>query len=108
VKYVRKAMSEPIDASPPATRFDPNHTTAAHDALMISRTVGNMNDISRPALSDVSVTCSFTKANRSTSCGSRTNARTTRMPVICSRSTRLMPSMRSCMRRNVGTIRSTI
>ncbi len=29
------------------------------------------------------------------------------MPVICSRSTRLIPSMRSCMTRNVGTILST-
>jgi hypothetical protein len=28
------------------------------------------------------------------------------MPVICSRSTRLMPSMRTCMSRNFGTIRA--
>ena len=32
-------------------------------------------------------------SKRSVSSGSRTNARTTRMPVICSRSTRLMLSM---------------
>ena len=36
---------------------------------------------------------------------SRTNARITRMPVICSRSTRLIVSMRSCMSRNSGRIR---
>ena len=42
------------------------------------------------------------------SCGSRTNARTTRMPVICSRSTRLIWSMRVCSSRNFGTIRTMI
>ena len=46
-------------------------------------------------------------ANRSVSCGSRTNARTTRMPVICSRSTRLTSSMRACISRKLGTIRLT-
>ena len=46
-------------------------------------------------------------AKRSPSSGSRTNARTTRMPVICSRSTWLTRSMRSCMNSNVGMSRIT-
>ena len=36
---------------------------------------------------------------------SRTKARTTRMPVICSRRTRLTQSTDSCIERNCGTIR---
>jgi len=45
--------------------------------------------------------------NRSPSSCSRTKARTTRMPVICSRSTRLMESIRSCISRNPGIMRET-
>ena len=47
-------------------------------------------------------------ANRSDSRRSRTNARTTRTPAICSRSTRLMASIRFCMDRKYGIIRVTI
>ena len=46
--------------------------------------------------------------NRAVSSGSRTNARTTRIPPICSRSTRLTSSIIDCIRRNRGTIRTTI
>ncbi len=68
-------------------------------------TVGNMNAMSRPARSDVIVSSSLASPKRSASSGSRTKARTTRMPVICSRSTSLMRSMRSCITWNCGTIR---
>ena len=44
-------------------------------------------------------------SNRSVSRGSRTKARTTRTPVICSRSRRLTSSIRDCMSRKLGTIR---
>ena len=47
-------------------------------------------------------------SKRSASCGSRTKARTTRMPVICSRITRLIWSMRSCISWKAGTISATI
>ena len=70
--------------------------------------MGNIDDISRPPRSAVAVRSALATANRSVSSGSRTKARTTRMPVICSRSTRLMLSMYSCMRRKVGTIWLTI
>ncbi len=52
------------------------------EKLMNSVTVGNISAIRRPARSDVLVSSSFATANRSTSTGSRTNARTTRIPVI--------------------------
>ena len=70
-------------------------------------TVGNIDDINRPARNDTSVRSALASENRFASSGSRTNARTTRMPVICSRSTRFTWSMRSCIRRNAGTIRET-
>ena len=69
-------------------------------------TVGNMNAMSRPARSEVAVRSSLASPKRSASNGSRTKARTTRMPVICSRSTWLTSSMRSCITRNCGTIRT--
>ena len=71
---------------------------------MMMITMGNISAIRRPALSEVSVTSLLTLANRAVSCGSRTNARTTRIPVICSRRTRFNPSIRSCITRNCGTI----
>ena len=55
--------------------------------------MGNIADINRPAFSDVAVRSALASSNRATSSGSRTNARTTRMPVICSRRIRLMRSM---------------
>ncbi len=91
--------------SPAAMRSPPSQIAATLDTLITSITVGNMNAISRPARSDVSVSASLPSANRSASSGSRTNARTTRMPVICSRSISLMRSMRTCMTWNCGIIR---
>ena len=68
-------------------------------------TIGNISAISRPTRSATAVRSALAAPKRSRSTGSRTNARTTRMPVICSRSTRLTVSMRVCMRRNCGIIR---
>ena len=80
---------------------------ATLEPLMISMTIGNMKAMSRPARSEVAVSSVLEPSKRAVSSRSRTKARTTRMPVICSRSTRLMPSMRSCMTRKVGTMRET-
>jgi hypothetical protein len=88
-------------------RRAPNQMTATLEPLITSITIGNMRAMSRPADSDVSVRSSLTRSKRAASCGSRTKARTTRMPVICSRRTRLTPSIRSCIRRNRGTIPAT-
>lgn len=73
----------------------------------MSMTTGNMSAISRPTCSAVAVRAVFASSKRSTSYGSRTKARTTRMPVICSRRTRLTVSMRFCMTLNAGTMRTT-
>ena len=89
-------------------RSAPSHTTAALDRLMSRLTIGNIDDISRPARSDTSVSSPLASSKRSASCGSRTKARTTRMPVICSRITRLIWSMRSCISWKAGTISATI
>ncbi len=61
-----------------------------------------------PAPSETSNSSVLAPANLSRSCGSRTNARMTRTPVICSRSTRLISSSRSCICRNSGRIRKMI
>ena len=54
----------------------------------------------------MSVSSVFARPNRRVSCGSRTNARTTLMPVICSRRIRFTVSIRVCMARNCGSIRT--
>ncbi len=75
---------------------------------MMRFTIGNIDDISRPARSATSVRSALAAVNRSISCGSRTKARTTRIPVICSRRTRLIWSMRSCIFWNAGIMFATI
>ena len=71
-------------------------------------TTGKISACSRPALVATAVRSALALPNRAVSSGSRTNARTTRIPPICSRSTRLTSSIIDCMRRNRGTIRTTI
>ena len=70
-------------------------------------TIGNIEAISRPTEVAVAVNSPLAVANRAVSYGSRTKARTTRMPVICSRSTRLTVSIRVCINRNSGRILRT-
>ena len=101
---MRKAVSEPICICPASTRWAPNQSTATLDTFRINITIGNIDAISRPTEVWVSVSSALALANRAVSYGSRTNARTTRMPVICSRSTRLTVSIRACMTRNSGRI----
>ncbi len=86
----------------------PTQSTATLETLSTSITVGNISAISRPARMPVAVSSSLAMPNRARSSGSRTNARTTRMPLSCSRSTRLTVSMRLCIARNCGTSRETI
>ena len=91
--------------SPLSMRCAPNQSTATLDTLMTSMTSGNISAISLPTASETSVRSVLAPPKRSCSCSSRTNARMTRMPVICSRITRLTSSMLSCMARNSGRIR---
>ena len=105
---MRNAVSEPICIVPLATRCPPNHSTATLEKFSTSITDGNISAISLPVPSETSSNSVLDASNRSRSWPSRTNARMTRTPVICSRSTLLIPSMRSCMRRNSGRIREMI
>jgi hypothetical protein len=68
-------------------------------------TIGKIIASSRPTRVATAVSSPFAVANLAVSSGSRTKARTTRMPVICSRSTRLTSSSRVCITRKPGTIR---
>ena len=54
--------------------------TPTLDTLISRFTVGNIEDMSRPPRSAVTVRASLASAKRSVSSGSRTNARTTRIP----------------------------
>ena len=93
---------------PSSIRNEPNQITATLETFRTSITTGNASAISRPARRAVSVTSALAFANRAVSMSSRTKARTTRMPVSCSRSTRLTASIRVCISRNSGTIRVMI
>ena len=94
--------------APESIRCPPNQSTAMLDMFTISMTVGNISAIRRPVRRETSVSCSFAEPYRARSRSSRTNARITRMPAICSRMIRLMLSMRVCMVRNSGRIRRMI
>ena len=72
---------------------------------MMNITIGKIEAIRRPTEVAVAVRSALALSKRAVSYGSRTKARTTRMPVICSRSTRLTTSIRVCMTRNSGRIR---
>ena len=76
--------------------------------MATSITTGNIPACQRPARTATSVRSSLAPRKRRVSASSVTNARTTRTPVICSRSTRLTSSIRSCISRKLGTIRLTM
>ena len=99
------AVSDPICMSPLLTRPAPNHSTPTVDALRMTMTMGKISAWRRPTASAVPVSVVFAPANRASSKSSRTKARTTRIPVICSRMIRLTLSMDVCMIRNCGIIR---
>ena len=103
-----KAVSAPICISPLSTRCAPNHSTATVEALKMTMTTGNTRAISRPTARAVPVYCVLATAKRSRSRSSRTKARTTRIPVICSRRMRLTQSTASCIARKCGIIRQMI
>ena len=104
VRYVRNAIIAPGCISPALIRSEPNHTTATLEILIINVAVGNINACRRPPRSATSVTAAFASLKRFFSSGSRTNARTIRIPVSCSRRISLMRSIRSCILRNDGTM----
>lgn len=108
MRYARNAVSWPICMSPLSMRCAPNQTTATEETFTTVMTVGNISAISRPVDSETSVRSVLAPRKRSCSYSSRTKARITRLPVICSRSTRFTVSRRVCMVRNSGRILRTI
>ena len=103
--YARKAVRLPIGISPASTRWPPNQITATPDRFMISMRLGIIRANSRLTFSAVDVRSAFASSNRRSSCSVRTNARMTRMPDSCSRSTWLTRSILTCMTRNSGMAR---
>ena len=87
---------------PASTRWAPNQSTATLLTFSTSITIGNIIANRWPTRVWLSVSSPLAFSNRAVSYGSRTNARTTRMPVICSRRMRLTTSIRPCMVRNSG------
>ena len=67
-------------------------------------TIGKASDMRRPTATAEAVYSVFATSKRSRSLPSRTKARTTRTPVICSRRIRLTVSTLVCMRRKLGII----
>ncbi|SKS55377.1 Uncharacterised protein [Mycobacteroides abscessus subsp. abscessus] len=89
-------------------RNPPNQINATLEVLMTSEVAGSIRACHRPAASAASDTSATAALNRLRSTASRLNARTTRMPDSCSRITRLMPSIRRCIRRKIGSIECTM
>ncbi len=71
-------------------------------------TTGNISASRLPVPRDTSVRSALAFRKRCCSYSSRTKARMTRLPVICSRSTRFTVSSRSCIARNSGRSLRTI
>ena len=94
--------------SPLSTRCPPNQMTATDERFMMSMSTGMMIANMRVTFSDVSVRSLFASANRACSARVRLNARTTRIPVRFSRSTRLTRSILSCIAWNSGIVRATM
>jgi hypothetical protein len=89
-------------------RCAPNHTTAIDDRFTTVMTTGNISASRLPVPRATSVRSALALRNRRCSYSSRTKARMTRLPVICSRSTRFTVSSRTCMDRNSGRSLRTI
>ena len=87
-----KAMRVPTSTSPSPTRWPPNQMTPTIVTSSTSITSGNSRTKSCPTRSPTRAISVLASPNRSVSASSRTKARITRMPVSCSRITRLMAS----------------
>ena len=97
-------MSWPTCRSPVSIRCAPNHITPTVEMFMMNVTNGNREAIRRPTVVVVSTRSALARSKRRLSWDSRTKARTTRMPVICSRRTRFSVSILVCMAWNSGPI----
>ena len=83
----------------------PNQITPTTVTFRMSIASGNISTKSDPTLRPTTMMSVFAPRKRSSSMSSRTNARTTRTPVSCSRMMRLTPSSFDWNMRNSGTMR---
>ena len=103
-----KEARTPTSVLPLSIWWAANQNTAIWDRFMMSMTSGNIAAMVRPTLTWMSRREELVASKRAASWRSRAKARTTRMPVICSRTTRLRSSIRFCWRLNSGPIRETM
>ena len=96
MRYVVNEAKMPTSVCPSSIRVAANQNTAIWDRFMMSMTRGNIAAIVRPTFTWMSRREELVASKRAASWRSRAKARTTRMPVICSRTTRLRSSMRFC------------
>ena len=101
--YCRNAVRFPIGMSPRSTSPAPNHRIATVERFMIARREGKARAKMRLTRSEVAVRSAFAVSNRARSDRTRMNARTTRTPVICSRSTCVIRSIFTWTCRKSGT-----
>ncbi len=90
--YWMKAKSVPISTPPASTWMPPNQMTPTTVTFSTSIASGNSRTKSDPTLRPTTRMSVFAPRKRSSSMRSRTNARTTRTPVSCSRMTRFTAS----------------
>ena len=103
--YCMKAKSVPISTLPASTWMPPNQITPTTVTLRTSIASGNISTKSEPTLRPTTMMSVFAPRKRSSSMSSRTNARTTRTPISCSRMIRLTASSLVWKVRNSGTMR---
>ena len=103
--YVKNAVMFPICRLPESINFPPNQITATEERLRIIESEGNITAKVRVTRSCVCIKSREASANRSSSCLVFTKALITRTPAICSRSTKLILSIFTCIMRKAGTIR---
>ena len=106
--YCMNANSVPISTAPASTWMPPNQITPTTVTFSTSIASGNSSTNNEPTLRPTTMMSWFASRKRSASMLSRTNARTTRTPVSCSRRIRLMASSLAWNARNSGTMRLTI
>ena len=104
-RYCKNAVNDPTCTSPASTRWPPNQRTAAVARFRISMITGNIITNKLPIRRLNRVRSALAASKRSDSNSSRVNARTTRTPAICSRSTPLIRSIFDCIVRNNGSNR---
>ena len=105
IRYCRNAVNWPICMSPASIRMPPNHITPTLPMFITNMTNGKSTANKVPMVNASRMMSPLAWSKRLRSRGSRVNALITRMPVICSRTTRLMVSILTWLSWKSGVIR---